>query len=233
MTTLCTFLNHSNLIYFMTNGYGGMLVIVFIMLPYLLYYYHLKEKNLMRRGKPIEFWSIKGSGMLLGGSAMYLYKFISDYIFKLPPIFISIFVIIAFLPSLIKEIKIRNCVLEYETIETYVEPEITLLPKQPTLEENTTVAWLTELAEKNPRFKKGIVVILFPYAVIQIFRAQQKRRKLGNDYYVKVLKGRPVFRWNSAKLKKEIGKIKKKQAQLEKEVEREKQIKERTEKSVK
>ena len=128
MTKLCIFVNHSNFVYFMLYGYGGMLVILFIMFPYLLYYYRLKEKNMMSRGLQIEFWSIKGSGMFLGGSAVYLYKFISDYIYRLPPIFIGIFVIVAFLPSLRKELKIRKCVLEYEAQETYIEPKITLLP---------------------------------------------------------------------------------------------------------
>lgn len=228
MTNICILLNHSNFFYFMTNGYGVMLVIIFIMMPYLFFYYQLKEKNLKSQGEQMAFWSTKGSGMLLGGGAMYLYKFISDYIFKLPPIFISVFVIVAFLPFLMKEIKIRNCVLEYESQKTFVEPELTLLPKQPPLKENPTVAQLKDLADKHPCLKKVIVIILSPIVVFQVLRKKRSELRAENAYYSKQLKGRPIFKWNSAKLKKEIGKIKKKEVALERAIKKEEQIKKRT-----
>ncbi len=227
MLNTSSLLTISDPVDFMTEGLGGMLVIVFVMLPYLLYYYNLKSKNLMSRGLKMEFWSTKGSGMLLGSIGIGIYELVSTFIVKLPPVFIGIFGGLVFLPLLRKEIKISKLEEYYRTHGDTILKEIPAFPEPKELEFGAIYSILGNLAVKHPRFKKVSIVISIPIILIKALKSFSQTRKEEKAFYNEALKGRPVHRWNSNKLKKEKDKIRLRSEKASREAERERQILER------
>lgn len=118
---------------FIINGSGSMLVTVFLLAPFLLYTYYLKEQNAYNRGQTLNFWSSKGSGMLLGWISIQLYKMIDAFIIQLPIVYINVFIGFAFLPFYAKEIKIYNFEKQYRTQTQPIATNFIVPPQHSTI----------------------------------------------------------------------------------------------------